>query len=69
MFVACFHDFTIGKHMDIVRDDVVQKALVVGDNNHSVVLILEFVHSIDHNAQRIYIQALIRLVKDRNFRL
>ena len=56
-FIACFDDLAICKDVHKIRDDVVQKPLVVGNDDGCVLRRFEFVDALCHNAECVDIES------------
>ena len=59
-------DAAVGQHMDMVGLHVIEQALIVGDQQHRLVgLAHDAVDAVADDAQRVDVEARIRLVEDR----
>ena len=54
--------------MHKIRDDIIQKALVVGDHDEGIFRASQLIDAIGDDFERVYIQAGISLVEDGQFR-
>src|SRR5450759_3357481 len=63
------HDASIHQHVDKVRNDVVQQALVVSYHDDGALWVAHGIDALGHDLQRVNVQARIGLVQDRQLRL
>src|SRR5690606_35483738 len=66
---AGLDDAAIGQHVDHVRLDVVEQALVEGDHQERAAVAAQRVDAIGHGLKRVDVQARVSLVQDRQLRL
>src|ERR1700730_15135844 len=69
LFSAGLHDATLRKHMHHIRDDVVEQALIMGDDHEAALRCAQGVHPFGNDFERIDIEARISLVQHAKPRL
>src|SRR6266545_3535885 len=64
LFPAGPNDASVPEDVDEVRDDVIEQALVMGDDQGGVIRTLELVHAVGNDLERVDVQAGIGFVED-----
>ena len=62
--ITGFHNASLVKHVDVIRLDVVQNALVVGDDNKRALAVAQGVHPVGDNLQGVDIQTGVGLIQN-----
>ena len=55
--------------MHHVRNDVVQKSLIVGDDDRSLLRSMEGIHTVRNDAESVHIKSAVGLVENRESRV
>ena len=61
---AAGHNATSGHHVHDIGSDVVEKALIVSDNEKASARVAQRIDAVGHDPQRVDIEPRIRLVED-----
>ena len=66
--IAAFDDAAVGEHVDLVRHDVIEQALVVRDHDERAVRRSHRVDAVGDHLERVDVEAGVGLVEDRELR-